>query len=91
MKKSVRLMITGAVQGVFFRQFIKQHADKNKIVGFIRNLEDGKVEIFIEGDKENVDIMVELTKRGPPHSQIRDIEEKEEHFQDFKEFKILRF
>jgi len=91
MKKSIRLTITGAVQGVFFRQYIKEQADKNKVRGFVRNLENGNVEVFIEGDPENVDKMVALTKRGPEHAQIRHVEEKPESFQDFKEFKILNF
>ena len=82
--------MTGSVQGVFFRQFIKEHADKNNVKGYTRNLEDGRVEIFIEGDKEKVDNMVSICKRGPKHASIRNIEEKPESFQDFKEFNILR-
>ena len=90
MKKSVRLFITGSVQGIFFRQFVKDKADKLGVRGYVRNLEDGRVEIFLEGSKENVDNMLEICKKGPPHSQIRNIEEKLESFQDFKEFKVLR-
>ncbi len=91
MKKSVRLFITGTVQGIFFRQFIKEHADKNKIRGYIRNLEDGRVEVFLEGQNNNIDDMIEICKKGPKHAHIRNIEEKPETFQDFKDFKILRF
>ncbi len=91
MKKSVRLFITGSVQGLFFRQFVKDNAVKNNVRGFARNLEDGKVEIFLEGNGENVDVMIEICKRGSPHSQIRNVEIKEEKFQDFKEFKVLNF
>ena len=91
MKKSIRLTISGSVQGVFFRQFVKEQADKHGIKGYVRNLEDGRVEVFIEGDINSVDQMVPLCKRGPQHSQIRNVEEKEEKFQGFKEFKILRF
>jgi len=91
MKKSVRLFITGSVQGVFFRQFVKDNAVKNNVRGFVRNLENGKVEIFLEGDGESVDSMAEICKRGSPHSQIRNVETKEEKFQDFKEFKVLNF
>lgn len=89
MKKSVRLYIQGAVQGIFFRQFIKDNAEKNDVRGFVRNLEDGRVEVFIEGDLENVEKMIELCKKGPKHSQIRNVEVKEEKFQGLKEFKIL--
>ncbi len=90
MKKSVRIFISGSVQGVFFRQFVKDNADKNNVKGYIRNLEDGRVEIFFEGDGDNVNLMLDICRKGPPHAQIRNIEEKEERLQDFKDFKIMR-
>jgi acylphosphatase len=62
MKKSVRLYITGSVQGVFYRDFIKQNAEKLDVRGFVRNLEDGRVENFLEGLPENVDKMIEISK-----------------------------
>ena len=89
MKKSVRLYITGIVQGIFFRSFIKTNAEKLNVKGFTRNLEDGRVEAFLEGDSENVNKMIELCKKGPKHSQIKNVEIKPERFQDFKTFKIL--
>jgi len=88
-KKAVRLYIDGTVQGIFFRQFVKDNAERFNLNGFVRNLEDGKVEVFAEGEKENVDALTELCKKGPKHSQIRKIEIKDEKVQDFKEFKIL--
>ena len=48
MKKAVKLFISGNVQGVFFRAFIKEEAEKNNVKGFVRNLEDGRIEIFLE-------------------------------------------
>lgn len=89
MKKSVRLYITGTVQKLFFRNFIKQNAEELGVKGFMRYLEDARVEIFIEGDGEQVDKMRELCKKGPRHAKIRKVEEKRERFQDFREFKIL--
>jgi acylphosphatase len=89
MKKSVRLYIDGAVQGIFFRNFVKENAEKEDVRGFVRNLEDGKVEVFLEGNIDPVNKMVEICKKGPKHAQIRKVEEKEEKFQDFKNFKVL--
>ncbi len=89
MKKAVRLHISGTVQGVFFRRFIKDNADKLGVFGYVRNLDDGRIEIFIEGNQENVDNMIAICKRGPAHSNLRKVEEKEEKFQDFKDFKIM--
>jgi len=90
MKKSTRLYIKGSVQGIFFEQFIKLNADNLGIKGFLRKLEDGRMEVFVEGDNDKVDEMLAICKRGPQHSQIRQVEEKQESFQDFKEFKILK-
>lgn len=90
MKQAKRLFLTGSVQGMFFRQFIKDNAGKIGVNGFVRNLEDGRVEVFIEGNVDNVAQMDALCRRGSPHSHIRKVEEKEEHFQDFKEFRIVK-
>jgi acylphosphatase len=89
MKKSIRLYIKGIVQGIFYRNFIKENAEKLNIKGFVRNLEDGRVEVFLEGDSDAVNKMTELCKQGPKTSKIENVEIKEERFQDFKEFKIL--
>jgi len=89
MKKSVRLYIDGTVQGVFFRAFVKENAERHNIKGFTRNLENGNIEVFIEGDTDNVNKMIELCKKGPKHSQIRKVEIKPERFQNFKDFKVL--
>ena len=91
MKKSTRLFITGTVQGIFFKQFIKEQADKLGVRGFLRKLQDGRVEIFIEGDMEKVDAMISICNRGPTHSNIRSVEQKEERYQDFKDFKVFNF
>ena len=89
MKKSIRLYVRGMVQGIFYRAFVKQNAEKLNIKGFVRNLEDGRVEIFLEGDADDVNKMAELCKQGPKNAKVENVEIKEEKFQDFKEFKVL--
>jgi len=89
MKKSVRLYINGTVQGVFFRMFVKENAERYDVKGFVRNLEDGRVEVFLEGDANNVNKMIEICKKGPKHAKIKNVEIKEERFQDLKNFKML--
>lgn len=91
MKKAVRLYIYGIVQGVFFRAFIKEQAEKLSVKGYIRNKEDGNVEAWFEGDSGKVDEIVKKCKEGPPHSQIKRLDIVEEKFQGMKEFKIIRF
>jgi len=89
MKKATRLFITGSLQSLFFRQFVKEHADSYNIKGFLRKLEDGRIEIFMEGQAVDVDAMVKICSRGPKYAQIRNVEQKEEKLQDFTEFRIL--
>lgn len=89
MKKSVRLYIDGTVQGVFFRNLIKENAERYNIKGFTRNLDNGKIEVFIEGDSDKVEKMIGLCKQGPKHAQIKNVEIKSEPFQGFKNFKVL--
>lgn len=90
MKKSKRLFLTGSLGTMFFEQFIKGNADKIGVRGFLRKLEDGRVEIFIEGNNDKVEEMSAICKRGSQHTQIRKVEEKPESFQDFKDFRILK-
>ncbi len=89
MKKSIRLYINGIVQGIFFRDFVKENAERYNVKGFVRNLEDSRVEVFLEGNFDDVNKMIEICKTGPKHSQIKSVEEKDEKFQDFKTFKVL--
>ena len=89
MKKSVRVYIEGIVQGIFFRAFVKENAERHNVKGFVRNLEDGRLEVFLEGNNDDVDKMIELCRKGPKHSDIKNVEVKPEKFQDFKTFKIL--
>jgi acylphosphatase len=89
MKKAVRLYITGTVQGIFFRAFVKENAERLNVKGFVRNLEDGRMEVFLEGSPDDVRKMMELCKKGPRHAEIKKVEEKPERYQAFKTFKVL--
>ena len=90
MKKSVRLFLTGSVQPMFFGPYIKEEADKLGIKGYVRYLEGGKVEVFLEGDINSIEQMIPKCNVGPFNTKIRNVEQKDERFQDFKNFKILR-
>ncbi len=92
MKKAGRFLVQGTVQGIFFRQFVKEHADDLKLRGFVRNLESGEVEVVAEGEAENLERLGGFLKTGPEHAQIRNVVAEERKWSgDFKEFKILRF
>lgn len=92
MKKAARLIVQGTVQGIFFRQFVKEHADSLGLVGFVRNLENGNVEIIAEGESGQIERLAGFVRKGPEHAQIRNVGIEEKKWSgEFKEFKILRF
>ncbi|MEA3248278.1 MAG: acylphosphatase [Nanoarchaeota archaeon] len=91
-KKAARLIVKGTVQGIFFRQFVKGHADNLKLRGFVRNLANGDVEIIVEGEEDSIKRIVGFVRKGPEHAQIRDVQIEERKWSgDFRKFKILRF
>ncbi len=90
MKKSVRVFIQGTVQGLFFRDFVKQNAERLGVKGFVRNLEDGRVEAFFEADVDAVNAITEICRKGPQHASIRKLDVLDEKYQGFKDFKVVR-
>ena len=58
-EESVHILVTGKVQGVFFRQATKVVAVKNNVTGWVKNLESGQVEILLEGDAQNVNSVID--------------------------------
>lgn len=91
MKKAVRLHIVGSMQSMFFKEFIKSNADAHNVKGFLRFLENGKIEVFLEGNSQDVDAVVTICSRGPKYATVRSVEAKEERMQEFKDFKVLSF
>jgi acylphosphatase len=75
MEKKVRahVIISGRVQGVFFRVETKRAADGFGVFGWVKNLRNGNVEALFEGDRDRVDAMLEWCKEGPAHAQVSDV------------------
>ncbi|MEI6849458.1 MAG: acylphosphatase [archaeon] len=91
MKKAIRLYLTGTVQSIFFRLFIKQNVEKFNVKGFFRKLDDGRAEVFLEGEGADIESAIEVCKKGPKYAQIRNVEMKTEHVQGYKDFRIINF
>ena len=86
----VRLFVTGRVQGVFFRQSLKAKAIQNDIFGWVKNLQDGRVEAVLEGNEENVRTLVKWTHSGPANAIVENVEIHNEKFNDeFRKFDVL--
>ncbi|MBD2578561.1 acylphosphatase [Oscillatoria sp. FACHB-1406] len=69
----VRLLISGLVQGVGYRYSTVRQAQKYGIKGWVRNLDDGRVEAWLEGDRAAVDRVVQWCHQGPPGAKVREV------------------
>jgi acylphosphatase len=69
----VHLVISGLVQGVGFRLAAQREASRLGLVGWVRNLADGRVEAVAEGPEQSIEQMVAWCRRGPSGARVRDV------------------
>jgi acylphosphatase len=70
-----KLLISGIVQGVGFRYFTQRAAAKHQVRGYVRNLPDGRVETWVQGNEKDVAAFTRDVSAGPRFSNVTDIEE----------------
>jgi acylphosphatase len=70
----VRVVVTGRVQGVYFRQSTAAEAQAAGVAGCVRNLADGRVEAVFEGSRAAVETMLGHIARGPEHARVDSVE-----------------
>lgn len=73
MKVRAHVVISGGVQGVFFRQTTAYEAEKRGVTGWVRNLADGRVEAIFEGEEPNVKELVEYCRMGPRGARVTSV------------------
>jgi len=87
--KRCNIYVSGRVQGVFFRAFIKENADMLGLSGFVKNLDDGRVEVIVEGSEDKIEQLIEKIKQGPPRAKVDDVSVTwEEARGEFKGFNV---
>lgn len=70
-----KFLISGLVQGVGFRFFTQRSAARHQVWGYVRNLDDGRVEAVAQGDEKSVKAFMEDLTTGPTFARVEDIEE----------------
>jgi len=89
LKVRARILVSGRVQGVFFRSETQDEAIRHGVTGWVRNLPDGRVEVVLEGEKENVEKVIEFCKRGPPGAKVTKVNVHWQNFTgEFENFKV---
>jgi acylphosphatase len=73
-QRRVRVLVSGFVQGVWFRDSCRDEATALGVTGYVRNLADGRVEVEIEGPPAAVDRLVEWCRHGPPRADVATVE-----------------
>lgn len=73
MQKTVYALVSGIVQGVFYRAFIRSAAQGLKLAGWVRNREDGQVEFMAQGDEEALMMLIARAKQGPSGARVDEI------------------
>lgn len=72
--KELHALVTGRVQGVFFRQSTHEIASAQSLAGWVRNLADGRVEVLAQGSKPSLERLLEFLRHGPPAARVAEVE-----------------
>ena len=70
MRRRARVVVSGRVQGVWFRESTRRRAEELGVAGWVRNLPDGRVEAFFEGPPAAVESALAFVREGPPHARV---------------------
>jgi len=91
MKVRAHIFVSGRVQGVFFRVETRYEAMKRNVAGWVRNTSGGRVEAIFEGEREDVEKLINFCRKGPPGARVTKIDVQwKEYTREFKDFKIRR-
>lgn len=91
MLQTISITVSGKVQGVFFRQSIREKATQLGVTGFVKNLPDKTVYIIATAVKEQLDELAAWCRQGPPKADVSDVVVQAQTLQLFERFSILRF
>ncbi len=73
-KVCAHLLVSGIVQGVYYRYSMLKEAKSKAVSGWVRNLPDGRVEAHLQGRKEDVEAVILWAKKGPPGARVSEVE-----------------
>lgn len=89
MNSRAHIFVRGRVQGVFFRDHTRRWALSLGLTGWVRNRDDGRVEVMVEGDQEAIESLITRLEEGPPFSRVEDVKvDWEDYKGEFEDFKI---
>ena len=87
--KCAHLIVSGRVQGVFFRDNTRRKARELGLTGYAKNLPDGTVEVVAEGNEDKINELIEFIKKGPGVAMVEGINLKHKEPENFKSFEVI--
>jgi acylphosphatase len=90
MVQTISILVSGKVQGVYYRQSAKDKAQQLGIVGSVKNMPDGNVFIIATGEHKQLQQLVDWCRQGPPRAVVTAVQTSETDTQSFKDFNITR-
>jgi acylphosphatase len=82
------VVVSGRVQGVFFRDSLRRLAEQHGVAGWVRNTWDGTVEAVFEGEPDAVDRLVEFCREGPPGARVENVDVSAETPEGLSGFRV---
>lgn len=86
----VRLVVSGRVQGVGFREFTRRTAHRLHLAGWVRNLDDGRVEVVADGERPALEALVTAVQDGPPGAVVRGVSQDWNEMPDQEKEFVIR-
>ncbi len=88
-KVRAHVFVSGRVQGVFFRSETQHEANRRNVSGWVRNLPDRRVEAVFEGERDDVERLIEFCRRGPPGARVTGVQVRWERYTgEFRGFRV---
>jgi acylphosphatase len=81
-------VVSGRVQGVFFRDTTRRRAEAAGVAGWVRNTREGELEAVFEGEPQAVDELVEFCRRGPSRAEVTSVDVVEENPEGLSGFEV---
>lgn len=88
--KHINIVVSGKVQGVFFRASTKAVADQMGIKGFVKNEKDGSVYVEAEAEQFILDAFIDWCKEGPEKSKVENVAVTDGEFKNFRNFEVVK-
>jgi acylphosphatase len=89
-KEHFNITVKGKVQGVWYRKFVCDHALSFGLTGIVKNLHNGNVYAEVEGDKIDIEKLLDLLEEGPPLARVSEVIFEKGDYVGFEGFKISR-